>query len=97
MRDLLLFAIGSVRVWIDWMVGEFAESIRDLLRLAIGSWSPLELIVTFLNFVIVSTCCCTTPLEVMAVCFSCPPLELSVGYLTGTTAYLGTSGNTVGF
>ena len=69
-RDIFLFATGLVRVWTAWMVGEFAESMHDLVRLAIVSWSPLELIVTCLIFGIVSTCCCTTPLEVMAVCFS---------------------------
>ena len=87
----------SVRVCIDWMVGEFDESMSDLVRLSIGFWSPLELIVTCLIVGIVSTCCCITPLEVMAVYFYWPPLEVDVGYLTGTTACLGMSDNTVGY
>ena len=40
----------------------------------------------------VSTFFCTTPLEVMTVCFPCRPLEVGVGYLTGATACLGMSG-----
>ena len=40
-RDIVLVAIGSFRVWIAWMVGGLVESILDLVRLAIGSWSPL--------------------------------------------------------
>ena len=79
------------------MVGKFDASMLDLVRLAICSWSPLELIATCVFFGIVSTFCCTTALEVMAVWFSWPPLEVGVGYLTGNTAFLGMSGNTVGF
>ena len=40
-RDLVLAAIGSFRVWISWMVGRLDESMLDLIRLVIGSWSPL--------------------------------------------------------
>ena len=43
-------------------------------------------------FGIVSNFCCTTPLEVMAVFFSCPPLEVGVGTRTGVTACLGMIG-----
>ena len=68
--------------------------MRDLVRLAIGSWSPLELIFTCLISGILSTCCCTTPLELMAVCFSWQPLEVGVGYLAGATYCLGMSGDT---
>ena len=78
-QDIVLFAIGSFWVWIAWMVGKFAASMLDLVRLAIGYWSPLELIVTCVFFGIVSTFCYTTPLEVMAVWFSWPPLEVGVG------------------
>ena len=74
------------------MVGEFSESILDLVRLTIGSWSPLELIATCVFFGIMSNFCCNTPLEVMAVCFSWPPLEVGVGYLTRANACLGMSG-----
>ena len=47
---LVLAAIGSFRVWIASMVGRLAESRLDLVRLAIGSWSPLELIATWVFF-----------------------------------------------
>ena len=89
MRDLVIVAIDSFRVWISWMVDVLSESMIDLVRLAIGSLSPLELIATCVSFGIVSNFCCTTPLEVMDVCFSWPPLEVGVGYRTGATAYLG--------
>ena len=91
-RDLVLVAIGSFRVWIAWMVGGFAEFLLDLVHLAIGSWSPLELIATCVFFGIGSNIFCNTPLEVMAVCFSLPPLEVGVGYRTGATSCLGMSG-----
>ena len=84
--DLAIFAIGSFRIWIAWMVGGFAEFMLDMVRLEIGSWSPLELISTCVFFGIGSNFCCTTPLEVMAVYFSCPPLEVGVGYRTVAAA-----------
>ena len=93
-RDLVSFAIGSFRVWIACMVGKFSVSMLDLVRLAIGSWSPVELIVIFVFFGIVSVFCWTTPLEVMVVWFSWSPLEVSVGYLFGATSCLGMSGGT---
>ena len=37
-RDLVLAAIGSFRVWIAWMVGGLAGYMLDLVRLEIGSW-----------------------------------------------------------
>ena len=90
--DLVFFAIGSFRVRISLVVGEFALSMLDLVRLAISSWSPLELMTTCVFFKIVSTFCCTAPLEVMDVCFSWSPLEVGVGYLNSGTACLGMSG-----
>ena len=51
------------------MVSGLVEYMRDLVRLAIGSWSPLELITTWVFFGIVSKFFCTTNLEVMAVFF----------------------------
>ena len=74
------------------MVGGIVEYMLDLVCLAIGSWSSLELIATWVFFVIVSNFFCTTPLEVMAVSFSWPPLEVGVGYLTGAAACLGMTG-----
>ena len=78
-RNLVLASIGSFRVWIAWMVSGLVEYMLDLVRLAIGSWSPLELTATWVFFGIVSDFCCTTPLEVMALFFPWPPLELGVG------------------
>ena len=91
-RDLVLVAIGSFRFWIAWMDGWFADFMIDLVRLAIGSWSPLEFIATCVFFGTGSNYCSTTPLEVMAVCFSWSPLELGVGYRTGATSCLGMIG-----
>ena len=91
-RDLVLTEIGSFRFWIAWMVYGLAESMLDMVRLVIGSWSPLELIATWVFFGIVSNFCCTTPLEVMAVFFSWPPLEVGVGYRTGAAACLDMTG-----
>ena len=79
MRYLVLCAIGSFSVRIDCMVGGLAESMIDRVRLAIGSWSPLELIVTWVFFGILSNFCCTIPLEVMDVFLSWPPLKVGVG------------------
>ena len=99
-RKIVLLVIASFRVFIAWMVCKFSASILDLLHLEIDSWSSLELIATCVFFGIVSTFFCTTPLEVMTVYFSLPPLEVGVGYLTGSTDYLGMSavecGDTVG-
>ena len=72
-QDLVLAAIGLFRVWIAWMVGGLDAYMLDLVRFAIGSWSPLELIATWVFFGIVSNFCCTTPLEVMAVFFLSHP------------------------
>ena len=74
------------------MVGKFSESMLDLVRSEISSCSPLELIGTCVFVGIVSNFFCTKPLEVMAVCFSWPPLEVGVGCLTGATTCLGISG-----
>ena len=43
MLDLVLAEMGSFRVWIAWIVRGLVESMRDLVHLVIGSWSPLEL------------------------------------------------------
>ena len=64
----------------------------DLVRLEIGSWSPLELTATWVFFGIVNEFCCTTPLEFMALLFSWPPLEVGVGYRTGASACLSMTG-----
>ena len=73
------------------MVRKFAVSMLYLVRLAIGSCSSAYLIVTCFFFGIVSTFCCTAPLEVMAMWFSWSPLEVGVGYHAGAS-FLGMSG-----
>ena len=92
MRDLVLTAISSFRVWIAWMVNGLVESMLDLVRLVIGSWSPLEFTDNWVFFGIVSDFCCNTPLKVMALFFPWPPLEVGVGYRTGAAACLGMTG-----
>ena len=92
MLDLVLASIGSFRGWISCISGGLVESMRDMMRLAIGSCSPLELTATWVFFGIVSGFCCNTPLEVIILFFSCPALELGVGYCTGADACLGRAG-----
>ena len=41
--DLVLGVIGSFMDCIAWIFGGLVEYMLDLVRLAIGSWSPLEL------------------------------------------------------
>ena len=100
MRDLVLSAIGSFRGWFAWIFGGLVESMRDMLRLAICSWSPLELTDTWVFWGIVSGFCCTTPLEVINLYLSWPPLEVGVGYRSGANTCLGRTGvgcgNTLG-
>ena len=69
MLDLVFASMGSFRGWIDWIVGGLVESMRDLVRLAIGSWSPLKLTATWVFFGIVSGFFCNTPLEVITLYF----------------------------
>ena len=61
MQDIVLVAMGSFRFWIAWMVDGLAESMLDLVRLAIGSWSPLGVISNCVFLGILSNFCCTTP------------------------------------
>ena len=62
--------------------------MRKLVRLAIGSWLPLELNATWVFFGIVGGFCCNTPLKVSTLYLFCPPLEVGVGYCGGTDACL---------
>ena len=41
MLDIVLAAIGSFRGWVAWIGRGMVETVRDLVRLAMGSWSPL--------------------------------------------------------
>ena len=76
MWDLVLSAIGSFMGWIPWIVSRFVEFMLDLVRLEIGSWSPLELTATWVFFGIVSGFCCNTPLEVIILFFLVQPWNL---------------------
>ena len=92
MLDIVLDATGSFRVRIAWIVGGMVEFMRDLVCLAIGYWSPFELTSTWVIFGIVSGFCCNTSLGVINLYFSWPPLEVGVGYRSGTDACLGRTG-----
>ena len=92
MLDIVLTAMGSFRVWIAWIVGGLVESMRDLVRLDIGSWSPLELTATWVFFRIVSDFCCNTNLEVITLSLYWSPLEVSVGYRSRADTCLGRTG-----
>ena len=92
MLDLVLSAIGLFRVWLFWIFGGLVESMRDLVRLAIGFWSHLEFTATWVFLFIVSGFCCNTLLEVITLYLFWPPLEVGVGYRGGTYSYLGRTG-----
>ena len=64
----------------------------DLVRLAIDSWSPLELTDTWVFFGIMSGFCCNTPLEIITLFLSWPPLEVGVCYRTKSDDCLGMTG-----
>ena len=92
--------IGSFRVWIAWICGGLVEAMCDLVQLAIGSWSPLELTTTWVFLEILSSCCWDTPLEVFTLSLPWPPLEVGGGYRSGSHACSCTTGvecgNTLG-
>ena len=91
MRYLVLAAIGSLRVWIAWMVGGLDESMLDMVPFDDRLLFTLGVDCYLGVFEIVNNFCGTTPLEVMAV-FSWPPLEVGLGYLTGPADCLGMTG-----
>ena len=49
--------------WISCMFDYCLDLVFDLVRLAIGSWSPLELAGTWVFLGIVIGCWCTTSME----------------------------------
>ena len=59
MRDLVCAATGSSRVWIYALKGRrLGEGATcDIVRAAIGSWSPLELTATCRYLGITGVCC----------------------------------------
>ena len=92
MLDLVLAVIGSFRGWISWIGGGLVKAMRDMVHLAIGSWSHLELTATWVFFGIVSGCCWNTPLGVVTLSLPWTPLEVSGGYRSGADACSGTTG-----
>ena len=74
--------------------------MSDLVQLAMGSWSPLELTDIWVFLVIVSGCFWDTPLEVITLSLTCRTLEVGAGYRSGSAAFSGTTGvgcgNTLG-
>ena len=92
MLDLVLTSIGSFRGWISCISGGLVESMRDMMRLAIGSCSPLELTATWVFLGVVSGFCCNTPLEFITLSLSWPPSEVGVGYRSGADDCLGRNG-----
>ena len=61
-RDLVLAEMGSFLGWIYCIFDCCVDLMFDLVRLAIGSWSPLDLAGTWVFLGIVIGCWCTTPL-----------------------------------
>ena len=55
------------------------EATRDLVRAAIGSWSPLELTATCRSLKITGVCCLKAPLEVVNLSLTWSPLEVGTG------------------
>ena len=92
MLDLVLAAMGSFRGWIVCICRELVEAMRDLVRLVMDSWSPLELTSTWVILEIVSGYCWYTPLEVITLSLPWPPLEVGVGYHSGADVCSSTTG-----
>ena len=76
MRDLVIAAMGSFIGWISCMFDGGVDLMFDLVRLAIGSRSPLELAGTWLFLGIVIGCLCNTPLEFITLSLRWPPLDM---------------------
>ena len=65
MLDLVRAAISSLKGFIALKGGRLNEAMCDLVRVDVGSWSPLELAVTWVFLEIISVCCWDVPLEVV--------------------------------
>ena len=76
MRDLVLAAMGSVLGWISCMSDCCVDLMFDLVRLEIGSWSPLELDGSWVFLGILIGCWCTTSLEFITLSLRWPPLDM---------------------
>ena len=75
-RDIVLSAMGSCLGWISCMFDCCVDLMFDLVRLEIGSWSPLELDGTRVFLGVFIFCWCTTPLEFITLSLRWPPLEM---------------------
>ena len=75
-RDLVLSAMVSFIGCIYCMFDCCVELMFDLVRLAIGSWSPLELAGTWVFLGIVIDYWCNTPLEFINLSLNWPILEM---------------------
>ena len=83
---IVLATIGSFRVWIACMVSVHVEYMFDLVCLANMLLVTLGVDCYLDVSVIVSDFFCIAPLVFVALFFSWPPLEVSVGYRTGVAA-----------
>ena len=80
MLDLFRAATGLPSCCIALKGGILAEEeMRDLLRAAMCSWSPLELAATWTFLEIVSVYFWDAPLEVVTLSLPCSPLEVGEG------------------
>ena len=75
-RDLVLVEMGSFFGWISCMFDCCVDLMFDMVRLEIGSWSPLGLAGTWMFLGIVIGCWCNTPLEFITLFLRWPPLEV---------------------
>ena len=92
MLDLVLTEIGSFMGWIAWIGGGLVEAMHDLVQLAIGSWSSLELTDNWVFLETVSVFCWDTPFEVVTLYLPWPPLEVGGGYRIGADVFSVTTG-----
>ena len=100
MLDLVRSAIGSFRIGIAWKGRRLDESMRYLVRVAMGYWSTLELAATWVFLEIISCCCWYALLEVVTLYLPWSPLEVGAGNRIGADSCSGTTGlgcdNTLG-
>ena len=75
-RDLVLAAMGSFLGWISCIFDCCVELMFDLVVLAIGYWSPLELAGTGVFLGIVIDGWCTTSVDSPPLSLCWPPLEM---------------------
>ena len=83
MLYLVLAAIGSFSGCIACKGGGLAEVMRDIVQVAMSSWSPLESTTTWVFLENLSGCCWDTPLEVVILSLPWPTLEVGAGYRSG--------------